>query len=153
MSRSVLSATTTRMDKAPRPRGSRKAWDEGRAAREADVPREECPHPQDLGPVRRAWLQGWDSLGPVNVRVAVPPVRTQEPAHHHIRRAPFYLEHHEVKARLVYRRPQPVPCESCACVYLPTMSPAVVTQNMPPKAGVVYMACRACGHSFKVPVV
>jgi ribosome modulation factor len=142
-------------EKAPRQKLSRKAWDEGVSARASGKKREECPYGQDRSPYMRAWLQGWDSMGPVpNMRVAVPPVRTAEPAPMQKRGAPWFLpEGAPLPTEHVMIRPHP--CPECRRVYRDNMSQAVVVRTI--SGGVAWLACRACGfgedgRKFTLPV-
>jgi len=132
----------------PKAKGSRIAWEAGRVARERGEPRDACPHNGDVSPIQRAWLQGWDSLGPVpDVRVAVPPVRTQEtPAQKRV--APWFLPEGEALPT-EHRMIRPHPCQACRRVYLDHMSQAVVVRTV--FSGVAYLECRACDHRFKLP--
>lgn len=141
----------TDCNRTPRQKGSKKCWDEGKAARQAGTPRDECPYSPDLSPLRRAWGHGWDSLGPVpDVRVALPPTRTR-PVEAQVRSGPpWFVSEAEARAA-VYRKPQPIPCEKCLRLYLDSMSPACVLASGE-QGGVVWLRCRACNHSFKRPV-
>ena len=134
------------VNEPPIRRGSRKAYDEGVAAREAGSGEDACPYSQDARPQRRAWLEGYHSGGP-ELRTATPPVRNNTPTalvpglHYVPEGEPLAVE---------YRQPQPVPCPKCRRLRLDSGSQACVCAGT--WDGVAYMHCRNCDERFKAPI-
>lgn len=137
--------------KRPRQKHSAKAFDEGKEARESGQRRESCPYSPDQRPQVRAWQIGWDSLGPLtNVHISAPAgvqcrVTASVGAH-------FVPAGADLNSMLVYWKPQKalVPCPECRRLQLDSGSQACVSNG--DHGGVAFMRCRACNHTFKVPV-
>ena len=139
------------LSKPTKPR-SAKAWDEGAAARNEGKAQEACPYTHDQAPQRRAWLQGWESVG-VSVSVQQPRVVNNTPRiESRPNRIPGVHYVHEGEDLVVeYRKPRPVPCPHCRTILLSTMSQACIVVTI--FHGVAYMRCRECGNNFKCPAV
>jgi hypothetical protein len=102
--------------------------------------------------MRRAWSQGWDSLGPVpDMRVSMGTVTTQTVTMQ-VRSGPPWFATPEEAANARYRKPRPMPCANCMRIYLDEMSPACVLLGGEQR-GKVWFRCRSCGHSFHRSVV
>lgn len=131
----------------PQKRGSRRAWDEGRAAREGGKGQDECPYSRDQGPQFRAWNEGWGSLNGAPVEHRVPPVTNNTPTSS----ARVVPEGHAI--RLEYRRSVVPACPACRRILLDSGSQAVLVQSIHNE--IAYMRCRAegCEHQFKAMVV
>ena len=138
--------------KQPRQALSKRAWDEGRAARGAGQPRDACPYHPDQRPQARAWEGGWSSLGPLtNVHVAVPPgvrVRVEASIGAH-----FVPADEDIAQLQVYRPPSVPPCPCCRRKTLDSGSQAAVYSSSLPGQDVAWFLCRGCGARFKVPRV